>query len=229
MIHVISLGGSIIVPNEVDTDYLRRLRDVSVRFVTETDGRLIFVTGGGAPARQYQKAYRDVAGEHADEEEQDWIGIAATRLNAELLRAIFRTHCSAAVVGDPTKPPAFDSRIMIAAGWKPGFSTDYDAVLLAEQFDADAVINLSDVDRVYTSDPRTDPDAEALDSVSWEQFRNLVGGDWSPGSNLPFDPVASRRAASSGLKVIFAAGGNLENLGKILLGEPFVGTTIGPT
>lgn len=228
MVRVISLGGSIIVPQEVDTEYLRDLRDTALNFVNGGHGTLIFVTGGGAPARQYQRAYREIAGEKADDEEQDWIGIAATRLNAELLRAVFGAHCSAAVVNDPTNPPPLDAGIMIAAGWKPGFSTDYDAVLLAEHFSADAVINLSDVERVYTSDPRTDPNAKALESVTWDEFRELVGGDWSPGSNLPFDPVASRRAEESRLRVIFAAGKDLENLSAILMNKTFVGTTIGP-
>jgi uridylate kinase len=48
-----------------------------------------------------------------------------------------------------------------------------------------------------------------------------------PGKNVPFDPVASRHAAKIGLKVICAAGKNLQNLELILSGKPFLGTTIG--
>jgi uridylate kinase len=55
----------------------------------------------------------------------------------------------------------------------------------------------------------------------------MVGDEWVPGKNVPFDPVASRHAAKIGLKVICAAGKNLDNLKKILRGEDFVGTTIG--
>jgi uridylate kinase len=89
------------------------------------------------------------------------------------------------------------------------------------------VINLSNIQQVYTADPQKDPEAKPIDSISWPDFRGLVGDEWKPGKNVPFDPVASRRAAELGLKVICAAGRDLENLGKILRGEPFLGTTIG--
>ena len=46
--------------------------------------------------------------------------------------------------------------------------------------------------------------------------------------NTPFDPTAARAAAQSRLRVIFAEGRNLENLGRILAGQDFAGTTIGP-
>jgi uridylate kinase len=55
----------------------------------------------------------------------------------------------------------------------------------------------------------------------------MVGDEWTPGKNVPFDPIASRHAEKIGLKVICAAGKNLENLKKILCGEDFTGTTIG--
>jgi uridylate kinase len=54
----------------------------------------------------------------------------------------------------------------------------------------------------------------------------MVGEEWAPGKNVPFDPVASRHAARLGLKVICAAGKNLPNLKSILLDEAFTGTTI---
>jgi uridylate kinase len=118
-------------------------------------------------------------------------------------------------------------RVLVAAGWKPGFSSDNDAVLLAERFGAGSVINLSNIEQVYTDDPKKNPDARPIDAISWPDFRALVGDEWKPGKNVPFDPVASRRAAELGLKVICAAGRDLENLGKILRGEAFLGTTIG--
>jgi uridylate kinase len=54
----------------------------------------------------------------------------------------------------------------------------------------------------------------------------MIGDDWVPGKNVPFDPVASRHAEKIGLKVICAGGKNLENIKKILSGEDFTGTTI---
>jgi uridylate kinase len=225
---VISLGGSIIAPEKVDSNFLLAFRAAVLEYLERyPDNRLILVCGGGAPAREYQRAYRAVVPE-ADADVLDWIGIAATRLNAELLKQLFRGHCLEPVITDPTAISVFPGRILVASGWKPGFSTDYDAVLLAERFQADTLLNLSNITRVYTADPKTDPQAKPLDSLSWEEFRELVGDTWSPGINVPFDPVATEKAAHIKLRVIVAGGRNIDNLKKIFYEQEFQGTVIGP-
>jgi uridylate kinase len=184
------------------------------------------VVGGGGPCRIYQKAYRESA-EALSDEAQDWIGIMATRLNAQLLKALFGPDCVEDVVTDPTVASSFRGRVLVASGWKPGFSTDFDAVMLAERFGADVVVNLSNITKVYTADPKLDPKATPLDKVSWADFRKIVGDEWKPGKNTPFDPIATRRAAELALTVIVADGRNLDNLRSILAGKPFIGTVIG--
>lgn len=227
-VKVISLGGSIIAPDQVDTDFLT-LFCQNVRHYLEEDKerKLILITGGGAPARRYQEAYRTVSsrGDHAD---QDWIGIAATRLNGMLMKSLFSDLCLHELVTNPEEATAFPGHIMVAAGWKPGFSTDFDAVVLAERFNADTVINLSNISQVYSADPKTNPGARPLTAISWAELKALVGDKWSPGINVPFDPVATARAARNRLKVITAAGTDIENLNNILRDRPFTGTTIGP-
>lgn len=226
MVTVISLGGSIVAPDGVDEGFLKDFVALIRTFLEQDrDRRFIFVVGGGGPARAWQRAYRGV-GETISDEEADWIGIMATRLNAQLIRAVMRKWCTQEVITDPTQSIPFEGRVLVAAGWKPGFSSDYDAVLLAERFQADKVINLSNIEQVYTDDPKINPLAKPIESISWEAFRSMVGDTWVPGKNVPFDPIASRRAAQIGLTVICAAGRNLENLKKLLQGEPFLGTTI---
>ena len=121
----------------------------------------------------------------------------------------------------------FSGRILVAGGWKPGFSTDTDAVYLARRFGASKIINLSNIAKVYTDDPRKNPDAKPIDSINWEDFRKMVGDEWVPGKNAPFDPIASRLAQESGIKVICADGRNTENTLAILEGGNFEGTVIG--
>lgn len=227
MVTVVSLGGSIVAPDSVDVDFLKSFVSVVKDFLTEDEKRrFIFVVGGGGPARSWQKAYREAA-EGGKDDQADWIGIMATRLNAQLLKAVLGEWCTQDVVIDPTQVGPFVGRVLVAAGWKPGFSTDYDAVLLAERFQADKVVNLSNIAKVYTDDPRVNPKAVPIDEISWAEFRKIVGDEWTPGKNVPFDPVASRHAAKIGLKVVCAAGKDLPNLKNILSGKPFVGTAIG--
>jgi len=227
MVTVISLGGSIVAPESADAQFLKEFAEL-VRGLLEEDKerRFIFVVGGGGPARAWQNAYRTVCKDAVKDEEADWIGIMATRLNAQLVKAVMSQWCSQEVVTDPTIAEPISGRVLVAAGWKPGFSSDNDAVLLAGRFNAKTVINLSNIEKVYTGDPRKDPNAKPLDRISWNDFRAMVGDKWVPGTNVPFDPVASRHAQETGLKVICAAGKNLENLRKIIRGGEFTGTTI---
>lgn len=232
-VQVISLGGSIIAPDKVDVAFLRAFRKALLEHLeAEAERRVILVCGGGAPAREYQGAYRAVLSEGGqfagDPDAQDWLGIAATRLNAELVRLLFQPLCPERVVTDPTAVSVFPGRVLVAAGWKPGWSTDYDAVLLAARFQADTLVNLSNVARVYSADPKLDPAARPLERLSWAELQAMVGTTWTPGSNVPFDPVATGEAARLRLRVVVAAGRNIENLKRILAGESFEGTTIGP-
>ncbi len=225
-VKVISLGGSIIAPEDVDSDFLIRFRKMILEYLeADKDRKLIFVTGGGSPARTWQKAYRDITPE-ADDDAQDWIGVAATRLNAFLIKGIFGPLCVNDVVIDPTLDIDFKGRILVAAGWKPGFSSDFDAVLLAEKLGADTVINLSNISRVYSADPKLDPKAVPYDRMSLSQLQELVGDTWIPGKNVPFDPIATKKAADLELKIIIAAGKNISNLKALLNGNPFEGTLV---
>ena len=228
---VLSVGGSIVVPEKPDTDFLCKFIAMIRNWLNEdSQRRLILVVGGGGPARIYQNAYREIVsasdGASSDSSEADWVGIMATRLNAQLLKAALGDLCPQEVVYNPTTVDEFNGRILVAAGWKPGFSTDNDAVLLAERFNADTVVNLSNIEKVYTDDPRKNPDAKPIDSISWAEFRKMVGDDWTPGKNTPFDPIASKKAQDLNLTVICAAGKNIENIRSILDGKQFEGTEI---
>ncbi len=234
MVTVLSLGGSIVAPDSPDTIFLPAF-EAMVRdwLAQDKERKLILVIGGGGPARVYQNAYKAVlaarkdGGAVADNNQADWIGITATRLNAQLVKAIFSDLCPNDVVYDPTADFQFQGQILVAAGWKPGFSTDNDAVVLAQRFGAKTVVNLSNIEKVYTDDPKTNPAAKPLDTISWEDFRKMVGDEWTPGKNTPFDPIASKGAQQDGISVICAGGRDIENTRAILDGKPFKGTRIG--
>lgn len=231
MTKVLSVGGSIVVPNQPDTEFLTKFISMVKDWLSEDASRkLILVVGGGAPARVYQNAYAEIAskvGNSSATDAADWIGIMATRLNAQLVKASFGDLCQNDVVYDPTAPIDFKGRILLAAGWHPGFSTDNDAVLLAEKHNAKVVVNLSNIEKVYTDDPRKNPDAKPIDQISWKDFRKMVGDEWTPGKNCPFDPIASKKADECGMKVICASGRDIENIRNILDDKPFTGTQIG--
>ena len=220
---ILSLGGSIIVPDQVDTAFLAKFKTLIEKQVKEGK-RFVIVCGGGKTNSRYLTALQGIT--DVAHEDGDWLGIMATRLNAELVRILFGELAHPKVLVDPTAQSNAKESVIIAAGWKPGHSTDYDAVLWAKQFGADTIVNLSNIDYAYTADPKKDPKAEKIERATWKEFRKLVGEEWSPRLNLPFDPIASKEAEKLKLQVIIAKGTDLENTERILKGEKFTGTVI---
>ena len=227
-LHIFDIGGSIVAPDKPDVTYLRKFLDFLNSWLEEIPSRsAIIVVGGGGAAREWQGALKKLA-PHSPFEALDWVGVMATRLNAELVRGLLGTLSPDPVVIDPSKSFPFSGRVLVAAGWKPGFSTDYDAVILAERFKVDTIIVLSNIPQIYDKDPSRSTLAKAISELTWDQYKKLAGSEWQPGANIPFDPVASERASSAGLKIICAAGADLDNLDAILAGGKFIGTIIGP-
>jgi uridylate kinase len=220
---VISLGGSLINPGQVDTDFLTKFRKL-IQGQTKKGSRFILITGGGKLCRDFQSALNIIAKPGA--RQLDWVGISSTWLHADLVRLMFGKLANRNVIKDPNKKVSFKEKILVAGGWMPGRSTDDDAVRLAKIYGASTVINLSNIDYVYNKDPRKFKDAKKIQTMSWTELRKIVGNKWDPGKNAPFDPTAAKLAQSIKLKVIIANGKNLKNLKNILDGKKFIGTTI---
>lgn len=221
---VISLGGSLIAPQEgIDVPFIRKFSAL-IRREVRRGRRFVIICGGGVTARAYQNAAGMVT--KLTRDDLDWLGIHATRLNAHLLRTVFRDLAHPRIITDPHEDMPSRKPVIIGAGWRPGCSTDYDAVLLARRYGAEQLINLSNIAYVYDKDPRTHRGAKAFPRITWKEYRRRFGSKWHPGLNSPFDPVASKEAERVGLRVIVAAGRNLKNLEKIFRGREFKGTVI---
>lgn len=225
---VVSVGGSLLVPQNIDTAFIRTFRELILKKTREGLSFYI-VAGGGRLSRNYQDAAREIRGEETlEREDMDWLGIHSTRLNAHLLRTIFIEHAQPRIVKNPTGRLRGRDAIVIGAGWKPGWSTDYCAVLAAKKLGAKKLVNLSNIDYVYTKDPRKFPDAERIEHTNWADFRKLIPSEWDPGLSAPFDPIAAKEAEASGLEVAIINGAMLPEFEHYLEGKPFVGTTITP-
>jgi uridylate kinase len=221
---VVSVGGSLIVPDQIDTGFLKKFRECILGHVGRGVSFFI-IAGGGKTARRYQEAARDVRGD-LTREDVDWLGIHGTRLNAHLLRALFEEDAQSTTVKNPERGVRGKDNIIIGAGWKPGWSTDYCAVIAAKKLGAKKLVNLSNIDHVYDKDPKKHPDAKPLDTVSWTDFRKLIPSEWDPGLSSPFDPVAAREAERTGLEVAVINGAKLEEFDRYMKGESFSGTVI---
>lgn len=211
-------------PNLCDTEYVLSFTNL----IKEKLGKNKFavVTGGGMLARKYQDELRAKKGVDLTNEESDTVGIDATRENAKCVLKEFGDLAESEIFLDPRTPVLTGKNILVGGGWKPGHSSDGASVELARTLGAKIIINLSNTDYVYTADPRTNPDAKPIEQMSWNELRNLLPKDWTPGMHAPFDPIAAGMAEELGVKVIALNGKNLENLSNYLDGKEFVGTVI---
>lgn len=225
---VMSIGGSLVIPDGgIDTNFLTNLNKFIRDELAKNPHRQFFlIIGGGSISRHYRDAGREVIGHDLTRDDLDWIGIHATKLNAHLVRTIFRDIAHPFVVKHYEIIRKVTEPVVVAAGWKPGWSTDYCATLLCDDYGIKQMINLSNIDKVYDKDPKKFPDAKSIDHINWEEFKKIVGDEWNPGMNAPFDPIAAKKAEELSLKVAVLNGNNFENVRKYLDGEEFVGTVI---
>src|SRR3989344_5501523 len=220
--YVLSLGGSLIIPDGgIDTDFLTKFHEFIRHQVSDKHRRFFITVGGGSITRHYQKAARVVRKHDLTDTDADWLGVHATRLNAQLIRAIFQDIADPRVIKHYEIILKIQSPVAIAAGWKPGWSTDYCAVTICQDYGVAEVVNMTNVDQVYSKDPNKYTDARAITDISWGEYRKMVGDTWKPGMNAPFDPVASKLAQELKVVVKIVNGKNLANLEDALDGKAF--------
>ena len=185
--------------------------------------RFFIFVGGGKICRSYQKALLEFKG---DTTERDLIGIDVSRLNARVVKQAFDELAFSQVITNPTKKINTSKNVVVAAGWKPGWSTDYCAVTLAKNMGIKTIVNLSNIDYVYDKDPSKYKNAKAFKEIPWKDFRKIVPSKWTPGLSAPFDPRASREAEILKIKVVIVNGKKLDRLENFLHNKEFIGTTI---
>lgn len=220
---VIALGGSLVHPDGLDVAFLKKWERF-LRTELRTGRRFVLAVGGGRLARRFQEAAQAVHPVAADD--KDWLGIHATRLNAHLVRTIFRDVADPVVIDTEGRLRRLTRPVTVASGWQPGWSTDYIAARLAADFHVPEFVVAGKPAYVYTEDNVKHPDAKPLLELTWPAYRKMIPSTWRPGLHAPVDPVAARLAATRKLAAIVVNGQNLANLKDLLRGREFAGTIV---
>ncbi len=233
---IISFGGSLVFratakggeegtffdySREINIDFLKKFKSLILKYLKKN--KFFIFVGGGKICRIYQKAITEFG---ANSRQLDQLGIKITRLNAQLLKFLFGKLCHPEIIKDPTKKIKTKKDILVAGGYRPGWSTDYCAVLLAKNLGIKKIINLTNIDYVFDKDPAKFSGAKLVKKINWQKFQKIVDEKWSPGLSLPFDPIASKLARKLKIRVILINGKKLERLKNFLEQKPFIGTII---
>jgi uridylate kinase len=222
---VLSLGGSVLVRDEDNSNYIQELARMLVEVSERV--RLFVVTGGGRIARFYIHEGRALG---APESFLDEMGIEVTRLNARLLIAALGEHANHVPPKDYKDAvlAAKGNRIVVMGGVSPGITTDAVSSILAERVRATRLVNATSVDGVYTADPAKDPEARRLSKISYSELLDLVRTDKpKAGPNLVFDSAGASVLARSRIQISVVDGRDVGNLRMAIEGRSFEGTVVG--
>ena len=178
--------------------------------------RLVVVTGGGAIARTYINAAREMG---VSESLCDHIGILVSRLNARLLVDGLGEYAFPEIptsIGE-LKHYFASGKIVAMGGLTPGHSTNAVAAIAAETVGAEILVNATDVDGVYTSDPEKDKLAKKLEQVTVKQLTDILSTTgMTAGAYDLMDPLALRIIQRSNLPTIILDGRKPQNVVKAL-------------
>src|SRR2546426_1377803 len=185
---VIKLGGALF-RRDPDVTALQEMGKVLEGSVADGN-QLVLVAGGGESARTYISAARKLG---AEESTCDLLGIQITRANAELLRLALGSIASSKIPTTLSDLPhcVGSGKAVVMGGLQPGQSTNAVAALAAEITRAEILVNGTDVDGVYTEDPKRNPKAKLMRSVHADKLLNwAMSGEVFAGRYELLDPLA---------------------------------------
>lgn len=219
---VISIGGSVLVPDE-NPEYIRELAKLLKDLTKEVE--MIVVVGGGKPSRYYATMGRALGG---TDYQLDDICITITRANAGLLAVALG---NTAYNGIPTEVKdcvshKTNDNIVVMGGTEPGHTTDAVSAMIAKEWKADRIVNASNVDAVYSDDPRKNPDAERFGKITIEKLKSVVYTDHQAAKSCVFDPLGVKIAMESKIDLFMINGRNFKELKNAILGKDIEGTFV---
>jgi uridylate kinase len=185
---VVKLGGALF-RREPDVAALKDMGKILGVFVKEGN-QLVLVAGGGENARTYISAARKLG---AEESTCDLLGIQITRANAELLRLAMGSVASSKIPTTLSDLPhcVGPGKAVVMGGLQPGQSTNAVAALAAEITRAEILVNGTDVEGVYTEDPKKNAKAKLIRSVNVDKLLSwAMGGEVFAGRYELLDPLA---------------------------------------
>jgi uridylate kinase len=220
---VVRVGGSVVASPlnaQLVGKYVDLLKDLKLQ-----GHEVVAVVGGGSLAREFIRVAAELG---LEEERRDWAAIHVSRLLAQLfVLCLGDAGCGSVPVSvDEAEACLKQGKIVVMGGLRPGMTTDSVAALIGERVQADLLVKGSNVDGIYSKDPKKFSDAEKLDALKFEDLTRLFEADsHRAGINQIIDPEAVKILRRSRLKTVVVNGYDAENVSAAVKGEQ-VGTVI---
>ncbi|MBE6570997.1 MAG: UMP kinase [Ruminococcaceae bacterium] len=200
-------------------DFIAKVAE-KIKECADKGAQIAIVVGGG-------NIWRGKKGTQITRSRSDHIGMLATTINSLAMQtglenaglpAVTMTAIPMIQIAEPyVRDKAVEhlengKAVIVACGTgSPFFSTDTAAVLRAVELDADAAFFAKNIDGVYTADPKKDPDAKKLDTVS---YNDILKNDLAV-----IDSTAAAMGRENNLPILLFGLNEPENIVKAVMGE----------
>jgi uridylate kinase len=214
------------IPDAPDVGYIKQFAAELVALAKSY--RLFVVVGGGRLARNYIQAARQLG---ADESSLDHVGIDATRLNARVLVSALHGTALERIPHDfdDALEASMFHPIVVMGGTHPGHTTDAVAVMMGERARAQRILILTNVDGVYSADPRVDRAAKRIDKLTASELVAVTANATTEaGSTGVIDPMGCKIVQRARIPTCVLHGRDFDALRAAAEGRPFKGTLVTP-
>ena len=200
-------------------DFIAKVAE-KIKECADKGAQIAIVVGGG-------NIWRGKTGTQITRSRSDHIGMLATTINSLAMQtglenaglpAVTMTAIPMIQIAEPyVRDKAVEhlengKAVIVACGTgSPFFSTDTAAVLRAVELDADVALFAKNIDGVYTADPKKDPNAKKLDTVS---YNDILKNDLAV-----IDSTAAAMGRENDLPILLFGLNDPENIVKAVMGE----------
>jgi len=221
---VLSLGGSLIIPEDIDVKYLKEFKKTILS--NTKNYKFIIVCGGGSIARKYISALKEAG---IDEKLQGLSGISATRMNARFMNYFFNLNPEYGIPHTMSLLKRYISKYDVifcgALEYKPNQTSDSTSAQIAKSFKT-SFINLTDVSGLHNKNPKEFKDAKFIPEISWKGFDEIVNKlKFKPGQHFVLDQSASKIIMKYKIPT-YILGKDMNQLDNLLKGKKYKGTII---
>lgn len=221
---VISLGGSLIIPDQVDVQFLKKFKETIKK--NTKNFQFVIVCGGGSTARKYISGLKEIG---INEYLQSMAGISATRMNARFLSYFFGKDAYQGIPHDmeQVKNLLLKNDIIFcgALRYAPRQTSDSTSAKLAH-FLKTEFINMTNVAGLHDKNPMEHKDAKFIPYISWKDFDKMTNKKkYVPGQHFVLDQTASKIILKHKIPT-YIIGKDAKQIENILYKKPFKGTLI---
>jgi uridylate kinase len=223
-VFTLSLGGSLIIPDDIDLTYLSEFKKVILKNTKKY--KFVITCGGGDTARKYISALEK---SQINKKFQSLSGISATRMNARFMNYFFNINPQKGIPHTiKTVKNYLQKQNVVFCGaleYKPEQTSDSTAAEIAKNLKT-RFVNLTNVPGLYDKNPKKFKNAKFIPQLSWQDFHAMATKEkFKPGQHFVLDQTASKIILKNKITT-YIIGKDIKQLNNLLNNKKFTGTII---